>query len=184
MILRALPKCLFWNRGRFGGLESARMEGNAMKRGNAIDRAGLRYGRLTVVERAGKASDGHLLWKCRCDCGTECLVQSNNFRSGAQKGTQSCGCLRADKSSVTRRPWNAGKTYQNHGDERVYKNRKAWSAAVLRVNGNQCERCGWDRARCDVHHKVPRAQGGTNTIGNGEVICPNCHRIEHEGLVP
>ena len=22
---------------------------------------------------------------------------------------------------------------------------------------------------------------GLNTISNGEVICPNCHRVEHEG---
>lgn len=150
-----------------------------MKRGNAIDHAGVKYGRLTVNSEAGRSSDGHVLWKCTCDCGTECLVQSNNFRSGAKKGTQSCGCLRSEVSARPRTAWNKGKTYQNHADEKVYANRKAWAEAVRRVRGNKCERCGWDKARCDVHHRVTRAEGGLNTIQNGEVICPNCHRIEH-----
>ena len=40
-----------------------------MKRGNVVDRVGLRYGRLTVVKQAGRATDGHVLWACVCDCG-------------------------------------------------------------------------------------------------------------------
>ncbi len=152
-----------------------------MKRGNVVDRVGLRYGRLTVVKQAGRVSDGHVLWACVCDCGNECLVQSNNFRRGEKRGTQSCGCLRSEVSSKPKKPWNVGLTYQNHSDERVYKNKKAWAKAVVRVRGATCERCGWDKARCDVHHRVARCDGGLNTISNGEVICPNCHRVEHEG---
>lgn len=150
------------------------------KRGNGIDRTGLRYGRLTVAKRAGTSSDGHLLWECLCDCGTKCVVQSNNFRGGDKKGTQSCGCLRSEVSAKPKKTsWNAGLTYQTHGDERVFKNKKAWSKAVIRVKGNACQRCGWNAARCDVHHIVQRSAGGLNTISNGEVICPNCHRVEH-----
>ncbi|WP_408509611.1 HNH endonuclease signature motif containing protein [Paraburkholderia sediminicola] len=40
--------------------------------------------------------------------------------------------------------------------------------------------CGWDKAGCDSHHRIPKAQGGAHTIENGMVLCPNCHRIEHE----
>lgn len=158
---------------------AAWMESYQMKQGNVIDHAGRRYGRLTVIEQAGRSKDGHVLWKCRCDCGTECAVQSNNFRPGARKGTQSCGCLRSEASSRPKKPWNSGATYQIHGDEQAYKNRKAWATAVLRAKGNKCNRCGWDKARCDVHHLIPRSSGGLNVISNGEVICPNCHRIEH-----
>ena len=173
---------------RFGsvcsGIEAASVawpEGiRAMKQGNAIDRVGIRYGRLTVQVKAGRANDGHLLWQCLCDCGRACLVQSNNFRSGAKKGTQSCGCLRSEVSAKTKRVWNAGSTYQNHSDDQVFKNRKAWAKAVRRACGNACNRCGWDKAKCDVHHVIPRSVGGLNTLSNGEVICPNCHRVEHE----
>lgn len=48
------------------------------------------FGRLTVIERAGAAPNGRVLWKCQCDCGTTCLVQANNLYSG---NTKSCGCL-------------------------------------------------------------------------------------------
>ena len=48
------------------------------------------------------------------------------------------------------------------------------------ARGATRERCGWDKARCDVHHRVARCDGGLNTISNGEVICPNCHRVAHE----
>ncbi|WP_369826963.1 HNH endonuclease signature motif containing protein [Nitrosovibrio sp. Nv6] len=133
-----------------------------------------------VISEAGRSSDGHLLWECICDCGTKCLVQSNNFRSGERKGTQSCGCLRSEVSSKPKTVWNAGKTYQIHSDEAVFKNRKAWANAVRRTKGSSCTRCGWDKATCDVHHIIPRCKGGLNTVTNGEVICPNCHRIEHE----
>jgi hypothetical protein len=152
-----------------------------MKRGNIVDRTGVRYGRLQVKAIAGRSNDGHVLWQCLCDCGTLCLVQSNNFRAGAKKGTQSCGCLRSEVSSQPKASWNKGATYQIHADEKAYKNRKAWAAAVRRARGNSCERCGWGAAQCDVHHRVKRSEGGLNTVANGEVICPNCHRIEHGG---
>ena len=67
--------------------------------GNAIDITGQRFGRLTVLERAGsyKTSSDFpttlALWRCRCDCGTECVVLGQNLRRGQ---TRSCGCLRRD----------------------------------------------------------------------------------------
>ena len=155
-----------------------RSQAPGVKRGNAINRLGVRYGRLVVIESAGRASDGHLLWKCKCDCGTVCLVMSNNFRSGLT-GTRSCGCLRSEVSSRPK-PWNTGRTYQNHGTDTVFKTKHSWANAVLRAQGNACSRCGWDKARCDVHHRVQRKDGGQNTVPNGEVLCPNCHRIEHQ----
>lgn len=53
------------------------------------DLSNLRFGRLTVVERAG-SQRGHSLWKCRCDCGTTTLVLATNLKQGK---TQSCGCF-------------------------------------------------------------------------------------------
>lgn len=67
--------------------------------GNAIDITGQRFGRLTVLERAGsyricgESQTTLALWRCRCDCGTECVVLGQNLRRGQ---TRSCGCLRND----------------------------------------------------------------------------------------
>ena len=33
----------------------------------------------------------------------------------------------------------------------------------------------------EVHHKVPLAQGGEDTVKNAIAICPNCHRRAHFG---
>ena len=59
------------------------------KETSVIDLTGQRFGRLTVLERSG--SIGRMAaWKCRCDCGKECVVGSNALRTGH---TKSCGCL-------------------------------------------------------------------------------------------
>ena len=65
----------------------------------AIDITGQRFGRLTVLERAGsyKTSSDFpttlALWCCRCDCGETIVVLGQNLRRGQ---TRSCGCLRKD----------------------------------------------------------------------------------------
>ena len=33
----------------------------------------------------------------------------------------------------------------------------------------------------EVHHRVPLAAGGTDTMGNATALCPNCHRKAHFG---
>lgn len=144
------------------------------------DIAGQRFGRLLVVEVVGKHTNNSLIWRCLCDCGKEIERTSAGLRKA--KGMCSCGCYlkeisRERLSKIV--PWNKGTTYANKPAEEEYLNKKAWGVAVIRIKGNQCEVCGWDKARCDVHHKVARSAGGRNTIDNGRVLCPNCHRIEH-----
>ena len=57
------------------------------------DLAGMRYGRLTVIRRAGYDASAHAsLWECQCDCGGACVVSANNLQSGH---TTSCGCIQA-----------------------------------------------------------------------------------------
>jgi len=53
--------------------------------------AGAKFGRLAVTERSGSDAAGRAMFRCRCDCGSECLVRGADLRSGHSK---SCGCLR------------------------------------------------------------------------------------------
>jgi 5-methylcytosine-specific restriction endonuclease McrA len=86
----------------------------------------------------------------------------------------------------------AGKT---HSDETKKKQAKSFSGKIpdslfdvssrtlqkiLKRMGVKCSNCGWDKTTCDVHHIVPRAQGGTNANENLTILCPNCHRMAHE----
>lgn len=55
-----------------------------------LDLTGKRFGRLTVLKRAGYHETGHTaLWECVCECGNSITVRGTNLRTGA---TKSCGC--------------------------------------------------------------------------------------------
>lgn len=54
-----------------------------------LDLTGERYGRLTCIEDIGN-KNGRAFWRCRCKCGKQKKVSSNDLRSGKIK---SCGCL-------------------------------------------------------------------------------------------
>lgn len=60
-----------------------------------IDLTGQKFGRLTVLYRVESAKDGHSKWHCKCVCGNEVDVQSNNLKCGV---TQSCGCYKKEIS--------------------------------------------------------------------------------------
>jgi hypothetical protein len=55
----------------------------------AIDMAGKRFGRLTVIKRAGLSKDRKATWLCQCECGNTKIVSGKDLRTGK---TRSCGC--------------------------------------------------------------------------------------------
>lgn len=61
-----------------------------------IDLTGQKFGRLTVISRAGNDKDGRAKWLCRCDCGNERRILGKSLRNGH---TQSCGCLNKEVNS-------------------------------------------------------------------------------------
>lgn len=63
-------------------------------------------------------------------------------------------------------------------------------AEVLIRSRGSCEMCKMDgpfrrkkdgQLYLEVHHKVPLAEGGDDTIANAIALCPNCHREAHSG---
>lgn len=70
------------------------------------DLHGKKFGRLLVVERAGKNK-----WKCKCDCGNEVIVLGSNLTRG---NSTSCGCFAKELIS---------QKSKTHGmsDTRIYK---------------------------------------------------------------
>jgi len=54
-----------------------------------IDRVGQRFGRLLVLEEAGRNALKKVLWRCRCDCGTVVTRTSGDLVTG---NSVSCGC--------------------------------------------------------------------------------------------
>ena len=61
--------------------------------GKKINEIGNVYGRLTVIEEAGKNKENRTLWLCQCECGNKKIIPGTNLRKGT---TKSCGCLSKD----------------------------------------------------------------------------------------
>jgi 5-methylcytosine-specific restriction endonuclease McrA len=56
--------------------------------------------------------------------------------------------------------------------------------AIRRLHGTACMRCGGNEARTDTHHIKLRSKGGKHALANLLVLCPNCHRLAHDGKIP
>ena len=59
-----------------------------------IDLSGQPFGKLIVLREDGRDKHNKALWRCRCECGNEVTVRSNNLR---RELTTSCGCYRRER---------------------------------------------------------------------------------------
>jgi hypothetical protein len=63
------------------------------------------------------------------------------------------------------------------------KNKKGSMFRVLASELGACVKCGWDKVSCDKHRLVPGCQGGKYEKDNIVMLCPNCHRMAHYGIL-
>lgn len=87
--------------------------------GKFVDLTGNRYGRLTVIERAGNQvhpkGGRQIMWKCICDCGKEHLAVGGHLKLGR---IRSCGCIRRE---MIKRCNNKKKTTHGCTGTRLYR---------------------------------------------------------------
>lgn len=114
-----------------------------------IDLTGRVFGRLTVIEYAGRNGTS-AVWRCRCECGNDTLVRRDHLVNGDVK---SCGCFSREKSSerMTARLTTHGKSRS-----KIYN---VWHKMVQR-----CE---------NVKDKFFPIYGG-----RGIKVCERWHRFE------
>ena len=94
--------------------------------------ANQRFGRLVVIGRAPQ-SGKRAMWRCRCDCGNETLVQRYRLKSGH---TKSCGCLNAE---CTRARFT---THGQRADRRSSPTYSSWLAMIQRCT-NPKDKAHW-----------------------------------------
>lgn len=87
--------------------------------GKSINLIGGKFGRLTVIQEAGREKFGEILWLCKCDCGNEKITSSSRLRNGK---CTSCGCYQ--KSVMAK----AKRTHGMFGT-RIYN---TWSSMIQR----------------------------------------------------
>lgn len=83
--------------------------------GKLVDLTGKRFGRLIVIEQAGRAKNGRVKWLCICDCGNEKITTETALVDGRAK---SCGCLKSEALKAA---------FTKHGlcNSKLYSVRKA-----------------------------------------------------------
>lgn len=129
---------------------------------------------------------------CQCGCGGEIPTKDRKGRSRRFIAGHHCRMGKTEKQNEASRktlervrpkvPWNKGRSYV-FSRKTEYANKGSWNEAMRRLFPDRCMRCGWSEAACDTHHIQPRSHGGKYTIENGAILCPNCHRLAHCGVV-
>ena len=61
--------------------------------GKMIDLTGQTFGKLTVINCAGKLDGRRYFWNCECECGNKKQINGALLRNG---NTKSCGCGKYD----------------------------------------------------------------------------------------
>lgn len=59
------------------------------------------YGKLTVLEKAYNAKNGQQMWKCKCECGKESIVQQGHLRGGTTKSCGKCNKFSSENGITT-----------------------------------------------------------------------------------
>ncbi|MCD8364433.1 MAG: transcriptional regulator [Clostridiales bacterium] len=96
------------------------------------DLTGQRFGHLAVMEKTEQRKNGYVLWRCRCDCGSELLVSSRSLANGI---VSDCGC-------VPRKTARRGNVAED------LTGRRFGILTVVERCGNRNGRAVW-RCRCD-----------------------------------
>lgn len=66
--------------------------------GKVRDWSGVKQGKLTVIESVGKNAHGAYLWRCICECGAECVKNSNTLNGGVKSCSALCGVSESNRS--------------------------------------------------------------------------------------
>lgn len=103
----------------------------------SIDLTGQRFGKLVVIEKMPETQERYCLWRCRCDCGGEILVNTKRLKRGT---ITNCGCI--------------PKTTAHRGQIREdLTGRRFGRLVVLHPAENRRDRTCWV-CRCDCGNQI------------------------------
>lgn len=134
-----------------GGVTSC---GCGRKRLHCGDITGMRSGRLVAVEPTQQRRRSSLLWRCKCDCGNDILVEPYKIRNQV---ISSCGCIRTEKKIRDITGQKFGRL-----------------TAIERLNKKRGSSFMW-RCRCDCGNEV---EVSANSMLSGNTKSCGCLRVE------
>ena len=94
------------------------------------------------------------------------------------------------KTGISIRPYGIKKPKKATSTSSAYVRDPKVRAWVLKVTNGICECCGEPapfktadgRPYLEVHHIIPLAENGSDTVENAVGVCPNCHRGLHHSI--
>ena len=117
-----------------------------IKKQQVLDLTGQKFGRLTVIERAGYIGK-KVAWLCKCECGNEKIIAASNLK----QGQISCGCY--NHSGVNHPNWQGGITKISEHFRHLSIIRQWRKDTYIREN-SKCQLTGKEvhGGNSDVHH--------------------------------
>lgn len=128
-------------------------------------------------------------------CSHSCAAQYNNSKRKLKRGkTKIKHCIECGKEIEVSIYSSQKSWYCDEHDKRKNKSvhtkdityvksilefSKRTAVKILKRMGAVCSICGWSESTCDIHHIIPRKNGGNDDMENLIYICPNCHRLCH-----
>jgi hypothetical protein len=129
------------------------------------------YKRPIEIERnKGRVFCGQACFGISCRKETPCIVCGKPKLANRHKKTCSHACANKNRAKIIE------KAKGFHKDN--VKNARALKLRLIKIRGNCCERCGYNKVEIlQVHHKDENRKN--NHLDNLELICPNCHFEQH-----
>lgn len=121
------------------------------------DLTGQRFGKLVCIEPTNqRGANGSIIWRCKCDCGSECLALGSQLTQGYKK---SCGCV-------------------SHPARKAYVGKRFGRLVVLEYAGKQAGMHRW-QCKCDCGNETIVGQ---TLLQNGKTKSCGCLVDPHATL--
>lgn len=106
--------------------------------------------------------------------GPECSIEGCN-RKSRKKQRRGKIYFESLCNRHTEEKYRPGRKRPGRDNKRERKIRQFGDATL-------CVLCGWC-GPCDFHRVIPGCRGGGYDDGNVVIVCPNCHRLLHRGML-
>ena len=129
-----------------------------------------------IYRRPSQIASGSVFCSVACSGQSQRIVRVCSVCKKEFTGNKKT-CSRSCANSV-----RVGIQYMHGRTNDKARNQSLLRERVARIRGGVCERCGESNfAILQVHHKKERFRGGSDSLNNLLLLCPNCHMTHHFG---
>lgn len=143
-----------------------------------VDYTGKKFNGIVVLRREGLTTEKRpkVNWLCKCHCGKEFLLNSDQIRTERAK---SCGCKHWPKGSESPnyKPWLSDKDRSRDNEDY-----RKWRLSVYERDGFKCVCCKNNKEYLNAHHLNPYKdfKNLRYSASNGVTMCRDCHIEFHK----